>query len=105
MNIQTIQALDGRQYVLLPLETYAKIKDEIDNLMDDDSVPFVLSDYVDNPIALARIEARITQMDLANVLNVSQAYISKIENLDHVKPELLEKAKLAIDSIKSGSHN
>ena len=100
MNIQTIQALDGRQYVLLPLETYAKIKNEIDSLVSDrdDCTPFVLSDYVDNPVALARIEARLTQEQLASLLSVSQAYISQVENLDHVKPELLERAKLAIKS-------
>jgi ribosome-binding protein aMBF1 (putative translation factor) len=45
-----------------------------------DYVQFVLEDYVDNPVALARIKARLKQEDLDERMDVSQAYISKIEN-------------------------
>ena len=44
---------------------------------NDDYVPFVLEDYVDNPVALARIKAKITQAELARRMDVSQAYVSK----------------------------
>ncbi|MGB6977176.1 MAG: helix-turn-helix transcriptional regulator [Gammaproteobacteria bacterium] len=58
-----------------------------------DYVPFELVDYVDNPIALARIKAHITQEELAKRMGVSQAYISKIERQTKVTPKLLLKVK------------
>ncbi len=38
-------------------------------------VSFVHEDYVDNPIAVARIKAGITQEQLVQRLDVSQAYM------------------------------
>jgi transcriptional regulator with XRE-family HTH domain len=52
-------------------------------------VPFVLDDYVDNPVALARMKAHITQKELALRMNVTQAYVSKIERQEKVTPKLL----------------
>lgn len=46
----------------------------------DEYVPFVLEDYVHNPVALARINAGVPQKELARLLKVSQAYISKLES-------------------------
>ena len=43
-----------------------------------DYVPFALEDYVDSPIALARIKAKVTQKELAKRLGVTQAYIRPI---------------------------
>lgn len=48
-----------------------------------DYVTFDLADYADNPIALARIKADITQEGLAKRMKVTQAYISKIEFSRH----------------------
>lgn len=44
-----------------------------------DYVPFELTDYVDNPVALARINAGLTQESLAKRMKVTQAYVSKLE--------------------------
>ncbi|HHF7345999.1 TPA: helix-turn-helix transcriptional regulator [Legionella feeleii] len=38
--------------------------------------PGYASDYVDNPVALARIQAGLTQEELASLMGVTQAYIS-----------------------------
>jgi DNA-binding XRE family transcriptional regulator len=65
-------------------------------LKTDDYVPFVLEGYVDNPIALARIRARLTQAELAKRMGVTQAYISKIEARDRVSSKVLEKAQGAL---------
>ena len=54
------------------------------------------ADYVDNPIALARIKAGITQESLAKKMGVTQAYISKIEAQDQVTAKLLQKIKMAL---------
>ena len=55
------------------------------------------ADYIDNPIALARIQMGITQEELAMRMGVSQAYISKIEAQDEVTAKLLQKVKNALE--------
>lgn len=62
----------------------------------NDYVSFEPEDYVDNPIALARIKAGITQEELARRMKVSQAYISKIEKQDSVTAKLLHKIKAVL---------
>lgn len=62
-----------------------------------DYVTFDLADYVDNPIALARIKAGITQEELANRMDVTQAYISKIETQDKITAKMLQKVKVALE--------
>lgn len=61
---------------------------------------FTLEDYVQNPIALARIKANITQEELAAYLNVSQAYISKIESKDKVPVKLMAKIRMVLKKIE-----
>jgi DNA-binding XRE family transcriptional regulator len=64
--------------------------------MEATYLPFQLEDYVDNPIDLARIKARVSQSELARCLNVSQACISKIERQEKVKAELLSQVSRAM---------
>jgi ribosome-binding protein aMBF1 (putative translation factor) len=107
MNLQKIKSLNGKdEYVLLPVAVYEALKKEIQGELahgkskaaasEDDYVPFVLEDYVDNPVALARMKANLTQKQLAERMAVTQAYISKIERQDRVTPALLERALEAI---------
>jgi transcriptional regulator with XRE-family HTH domain len=63
---------------------------------DDKYVPFVLEDYVDNPVALTRMKAHLTQKQLAERMGVTQAYISKVERQDKVTPMLIERSIKAI---------
>ena len=62
----------------------------------DGYVLFVLEDYVQNPIAIARMEAHLTRKDLAKRMGVTQRYVGKIERQDKVTPLLLERAVNAI---------
>lgn len=106
MRLQTIKSADGKdEYVLLPVAVYHALKGEIEDKLAhrspkrkaaDEYVPFVLEDYVDNPVALARMKAHLTQQELAERLGVSQAYISKIERQDKVTPALLDRVAKAI---------
>jgi ribosome-binding protein aMBF1 (putative translation factor) len=106
MNLQKIKSLNGKdEYVLLPVAVYEALKTEIQSELaharpkataDDEYVPFVLEDYVDNPVALARMKAHLTQKELAERMGVTQAYISKIERQDKVTPALLERTTEAI---------
>lgn len=68
---------------------------------NEDYEVFAPTDYIDNPVTLARIQAGITQEDLAKLMSVTQAYISKIENQDKVSLKLLSKVHAALDQVKS----
>src|SRR3989304_7381581 len=85
-TLQTIKNTSGNpEYVLLPIMVYKNLKKNIDRMVDqcipqNDYVDFDPSNFIKNKIALTRMKAKITQASLAKSLNVSQAYISKIEN-------------------------
>lgn len=102
MTLQKIKSLNGKdEYVLLPIAIYRALRKEIDGKLEggseaEDYVPFAVEDYVDNPVALARIKAHVTQKDLAKWMKVSQAYISKIESQPDVTPKVLLKVKTAL---------
>lgn len=59
---------------------------------------FEPADYVDNPVALARIQAGFTQEELAKLMGVTQAHISKIENQEKVSVKLLNKVHGALQN-------
>jgi predicted transcriptional regulator len=67
------------------------MKDETS--LRSECVPFDPADYVDNPVALERIKAHTRRAELAEMLGVSQAYISKVENQDSVSPKLLARVR------------
>jgi DNA-binding XRE family transcriptional regulator len=106
LNIQTIKSIAGKpEYVLIPVAVYEALREQIEDELagleatadkSGDYVPFVLEDYVDNPIALARIRAKVTQEHLAARMGVSQAYVSKIEHQERVTPKLQAKVKAAL---------
>ncbi len=99
-KIQVIKSTDGTpEYVLLPLAVYNSLRKTIDAALarnEGDYIPFKLDDYVDNPVALARIKAGLTQEQLAERLGVTQAYISKIEAQAHATPKLMQRVTEAI---------
>lgn len=104
MTLQKIKSIQGKdEYVLLPMAVYRVLKDQIEKELaaceasqDETYEPFVLEDYVDNPVALARIKAGITQEQLAQRLGVSQAYVSQIECRNNVTNKMLERVHSAI---------
>jgi len=106
MSLQIIKSIDGKaEYVLLPVHIYNSLRNEIEAALkkkykNEDYVPFELADYVDNSVALARINAGITQETLAEHMNVTQAYISKLEAQSKVTAKVLKKVKAAIESSK-----
>ncbi|OGT46604.1 MAG: transcriptional regulator [Gammaproteobacteria bacterium RIFCSPHIGHO2_12_FULL_41_20] len=103
MSLQIIKSVDGKaEYVLLPVNIYHTLRNEIEAALkkkysNDDYVSFELTDYVDNPVALARINAGMTQEELAKRMNVTQAYISKLEAQSKVTAKVLKKIKAAIE--------
>lgn len=102
MNLQTIKSLDGKvEYVLLPVAAYKALRHQITEQLrhtqeNEDYEVFDPADYVDNPVALARIQAGLTQEELAKLMAVTQAYISKIENQENVSVKLLHKVHEAL---------
>ncbi len=103
MSLQIIKSIDGKdEYVLIPIHIYNALRNQIREKMKksknkSDYVPFDPADYVDNPIALARIKANITQEELAKRMKVTQAYISKIETQEKVTAKMLQKVKKALE--------
>jgi len=102
MNLQTIKSIQGKaEYVLLPVFVYRELHDQIEKKLkklenQNDYVSFNAEDYISNPIALARIKANITQQTLARRMNVTQAYISKIEKQEKITPKLLARVKAVL---------
>ena len=102
MNLQTIKSMSGKiEYVLLPILTYHALRDEISKQMKlnqphEDYEIFNPADYVENPVALTRIQAGITQEELAKRMSVTQAYISKIERQTKVTAKIMQKVKNAL---------
>lgn len=102
MSLQIIKSVNGKpEYVLLPIDIYnalsLKIKKKLTKIENaSEYAPFNVADYVNNPIALARIKAHITQEMLAKKMKVTQAYVSKIEKQKTVTAKLLEKVNLAL---------
>ena len=102
MNLQTIKSLDGKvEYVLLPVAAYHALRVVIHKQLEHPSEevyePFNPEDYIDNPVALARINAGLTQEMLAERMHVSQAYISKLERQDKITSKVLKKVIDAIE--------
>ena len=58
---------------------------------ESELVPFVLGDYIKNPVRIARVDAGLTQQELAKRLDVTQGYISKIEGRNFEVSEALMK--------------
>lgn len=105
MNINTIKTIDGQEFVLLPISCYKSLKTQIDQYIaqeedDDEYVPFIVEDYVSNPVALARINVGITQKELAKLLRVTQAYISKLESSKRVSAKVMLRVNKVLESIK-----
>ena len=106
LNLQVINSIAGKpEFVLIPVAVYNALREQIEDEVagleaaaekSGDYVPFALEDYVDSPVARARIKANITQKELAKRLGVTQAYISKVEHQAKVTPKLLAKVKAAL---------
>ena len=107
LNVQVIQSLEGTpEYVLIPFAVYSALRKQIDDKLAGmkpekmDYIPFELANYVDNPVALARIKVELTQEELAERMGVTQAYISKLEAQDKITPKMLAKVAGAINSMR-----
>lgn len=103
MNLQIIKSVEGRaEYVLLPMSVYDSLKLDIEKILTEkqDYERFILEDYVENPIVLARIRANLTQEQLACKMGVSQAYISKLESQDSISAKVMAKIMAALSSQK-----
>ena len=58
--------------------------------------PFDPADFVQNPVALARMRAGVKQVELAKRMDVSQAYVSKLEHADTISEKALKRVQEAL---------
>lgn len=92
---QIIYEHDQPAFAVIPYADYIKLVGSTDD--ENESVPFVLSDYIQNPIRIARIQANLSQQDLAEKLKVTQGYISRIEGRNFkVSDKLMHKVKVVL---------
>ncbi len=66
---------------------------------DNEYVPFIVEDFIKNPVALARIKAGMTQKELASLMGDTQRYISQLENSTNVSAEAMLKVTNALEKI------
>ena len=102
-KLQVIKSIDGKdEYVLLPLAVYHALQQAIENKLaelnpsvdnEDEYVPFDPADYVENSVALARINAGISREELASRLGVSSSYIGRIEGRAKVTDKMLARVE------------
>jgi len=94
MKPQIIYENERPAFVVLPYQEYMQLAAD-----DDELIPFDVADYIANPLKAARIDAGLTQVELADRLNVSQAYIAKVEAPSY-KPadKLMRRVRAAITS-------
>ncbi len=104
MNLQIIKSTKGQpEYVLLPILIYSRLRQQIEKELTkskDDYELFDAADYIENPVMLARVKKHLTQLELAEIMGVSQAYISKIENRQKVSYKLIKKVHNALNKFK-----
>ena len=102
MNARTQIIFDEGKpvFAVIPYDDYIALtvnKAKKPKTKDDEYVPFVLSDYIKNPIRVARVDAGLTQQELAKRLKVTQGYISKIEGRNfEVTADLMNRVTKAI---------
>ncbi len=105
-NLQIIKSVNGQpEYVLLPFSIYQVLRHSIEKELvahapSEEYEPFKVDDYVDNPVALARIQAKVTQEELAEAMGVTQAYISRIEHQNSVSAKVLVKVNAAMHLLR-----
>jgi DNA-binding XRE family transcriptional regulator len=98
MKPQIIYENERPAFVILPYQDYMKLAAD-----DDELIPFAVADYIANPLKAARIDAGLTQADLADRLDVSQAYIAKVEAPSYKPSErLIRRVTAAIAEYEEG---
>ncbi|MDP2380286.1 MAG: helix-turn-helix transcriptional regulator [Sulfurimicrobium sp.] len=99
-KLQIIYEQGKPAFAVIPYEEYLALTNNCEESARDDDeeyVPFILSDYINNPVRVARIKAGVTQKDLAACLAVTQGYVSKIEGHNYeVSDNLLKRVKIAL---------
>ncbi len=93
---QIIYEQDKPAFVVIPYADYIELTSSTKS-DDNEHVPFMLSDYIQNPIRVARIEAGLSQMQLAERLGVTQGYVSRIEGRNFkISDKLMLKVNTAL---------
>lgn len=100
MSTQIIYDQSGKnpEFAVIPWDEYQRLIHQ-DSADDEEFIPFDVADYIDNPIKAMRVKANLTQVQLAKLMDVSQAYIGKIERAGHTPTDkLLKRIEQAISA-------
>ena len=92
---QIIYDDDQPAFVVIPYREYLELTGTSPE--EDETIPFNISNYVENPIKAARIRAGIRQEELANRLGVTQGYVSRIERHGNkVTDQMMTRVEVAL---------
>jgi ribosome-binding protein aMBF1 (putative translation factor) len=67
---------------------------------NEDYISFDPANYIQNPIALARIRAPLSREELAQRLGISVFYLGKIERSTQVREKMLARVKGVLSGIQ-----
>ncbi len=104
MSAQIIYDQTGKnpEFAVIPWDEYQQLIHQ-DDADDEEMIPFNVADYIDNPIKAMRIKANLTQVQLAELMDVSQAYIGKIERANYSPTDnLLSRVEQTIHTHQAG---
>lgn len=100
MSAQIIYDQTGKnpEFAVIPWDEYQQLIHQ-DSADDEEMIPFDVADYIDNPIKAMRVKSNLTQVQLAELMGVSQAYIGKIERTNYSPTDnLMSRVEKAIHS-------
>ncbi|MEO5340487.1 MAG: helix-turn-helix transcriptional regulator [Magnetococcus sp. MYC-9] len=107
MNLQIIKGRDGQdEYVLLPVSVYRALRGQIEDELSEQAIqpgregeyePFDPADFVQNPVALARMRAGITQAELARRMGASLASVHQLEQAATVSADVVQRVTEALE--------
>lgn len=108
MSIQIIRKDNKPDYLVIPYEEFRELAREdlldavaaqevLSDPVEGETTDFNFADYANNSAHTARLEAGLTQKELAAKMGVTQAYVSKLEQADKVTLKALKKITDAIN--------
>ncbi|MBC8403310.1 MAG: helix-turn-helix transcriptional regulator [Candidatus Marinimicrobia bacterium] len=108
MSIQIIKKDNKPDYLVIPYDEFRAMAREdlldavaaqviLSDPIDGELSDFQFADYAKNSALLARLEAGLTQKELAEKLGVTQAYVSKLELAGKVSVKALLKIKSVLE--------
>lgn len=103
--IQIIKENDQPKFAVIQWDLFMKFREQFEEFEDyldakkllndpiTETVTLNIYDFIKNPVKAIRIENGLTQKQLAEIMNVSQPYIAKVEKSKKLSQKFIFKVK------------